>query len=339
MKKKKIILVLSLFLVLTLTGCTKNLTDENKKAVQNKVTGQNLVANILCQPEDDETIKVYNETKNNKIDSLNKKLENNEITQKDYDKQIGSLVNIEELPKCSEFTPASGGYEGIWTTIFVKPLAWLLLQLGALVKNYGVSVILITILIRAVMIPITKKTAVQSENMKNAKPELDKLEKKYQNKTDQNSMMQKSQEMMVIYKKYEISPFSGCLYALLQIPLFFAFYEALNRLPAIFEENLLGFQLGTSPLTAFGKGQYYYIIIIILVILTTVFSFKLNSTASLDSDMKNQMKTMTMVSIIMISIMSFTISTGIALYWIFNSSFTILQNLIVKRRNNNVKYS
>lgn len=339
MKKKKILLVLSLLMVFTLTGCTKNLTNAENKQVKNELTGQNLVANILCQPEDEETIKVYNDTRNNTIESLNKKLENKEITQKDYDKKMDSLVNIEDLPKCSEFTPASGGYEGIWTTIFVKPLAWLILELGELVKNYGISVILITILIRSIMIPITKKTAVQSENMKNAKPELDRLEKKYQNKTDQNSVMQKSQEMMLIYKKYEISPFSGCLYALLQIPLFFAFFEALNRLPAIFEETLLGFQLGTSPLTAFGKGQYYYVIIIALVIFTTVYSFKLNSTASIDDSMQQQMKTMMTISIVMISIMSFTISTGIALYWIFNSAFTIVQNLVVKRRNNNVKYS
>lgn len=47
--------------------------------------------------------------------------------------------------------------------------------------------------------------------------------------------MQKSQEMLVIYKKYKINPMAGCLYAFIQLPLFLAFYEALNRLPLIFE--------------------------------------------------------------------------------------------------------
>lgn len=306
MKKKKIAILLIIMLI-SLTGCTKILKNDENKAVQNKTTGQSLVENILCQPEDQTIIELYNQ--------------NN--------------VDISKLPKCNEFKITSGGYEGIWTTIFVKPLAWVIIQIGNLVKNYGLSVIIVTILIRLVMYPMTQKTAMQSENMKKAKPELDKLEKKYKNRQDNDSMMQKSQEMMAIYKKHNISPLSGCLFSFIQIPLFFAFYEAMNRIPALFEENLLGFQLGTSPLTAMSAGKFYYIIFVLLVIAATYFSFKLNSTASISGEQEKQMKMMTNISIIMISIASFTISTGIALYWIFNSGFTIFQNLLVKRRKKN----
>jgi len=130
---------------------------------------------------------------------------------------------------------------------------------------------------------------------------------------------------------------SGCIFSLIQIPLFFAFYEALNRLPVIFEENLGPFQLGTSPLVALKAGNYYYLIFVVLVVLTTYFSFKLNSGASMNKDQADQMKTMTNVMVIMISVMSFGISTGIALYWIFNSGFTVLQNLYVKRSKLNAK--
>lgn len=308
MKNKKIKIVLLVVMLISLTGCTKILQNSEKKPVQNELTGQNLVENILCRPEDNNTIELY---KNNGID-------------------------VENLPKCSEFKITSGGYEGIWTTIFVKPLAWVILKIGYLVKNYGLSVIIVTLLIRLVMYPLTQKTAMQSENIKKAQPELDKLEKKYKNRQDNEAMMQKSQEMMMIYKKYNISPLSGCLFSFIQIPLFFAFYEAMNRLPAIFEENLLGFQLGTSPMTAIGNGQFQYIIFIVLVILTTYFSFKLNSTASMGAEQEKQMKMMSNISIIFISIASLSISSGIALYWIFNSGFTILQNLIVKRRKKNV---
>lgn len=308
MKNNKIKLVLLIVMLLSLTGCTKMLQTTEKKAVKNELTGQNLVENILCRPEDEKTIELY---KDNGVD-------------------------IEKLPTCQEFKITSGGYEGIWTTIFVKPLAWVILKIGQLVKNYGLSVIIVTLLIRLIMYPLTKKTAMQSENLKKAQPELNKLEKKYKNRQDQESMMQKSQEMMMIYKKYNISPLSGCLFSFIQIPLFFAFYEAMNRLPAIFEENLLGFQLGISPMTAIGNGQFQYIIFIVLVILTTYFSFKLNSTANMGAEQEKQMKMMSNISIIFISIASLSISSGIALYWIFNSGFTILQNLIVKRRQKNV---
>lgn len=306
MKNKTIKIITTLFLAISLTGCTKILKD-GKQPVQNPETGQNLVENILCQPENETTINIYKEHN----------------------------IDLEKLPKCDEYKISSNGYEGLWTTLFVKPLAKLILIIGELVKNYGLAVILLTLAIRGIMYPITKKSAMQSENMKKAQPKLQKLEKKYQGKTDQESMMQKSQEMMLIYKENNINPLSGCLFAIIQIPLFFAFYEALNRLPAIFEENFIGFQLGTSPLTAFKAGHWLYIIFPILVAASTIFSFKLNQTASMNEEQAQQMKMMTNISIVFITIASFTMSTGIELYWIFNSGFTVIQNLLVKRSKKN----
>ena len=306
MKKTTKILAI-LLATLSLTGCTKYLK-EDKKPVQNPETGQNLVQNILCQPENETTRQIYEE----------------------------HGVELEKLPKCSEFKVTSNGYDGsLWTTLFVKPLAFLIIKLGQLVKNYGLAVVLITLLIRLVLYPITKKTAMQSEGMKNAKPKLDKLEEKYKGKTDQESMMQKSQEMMVIYKEYNINPLSGCLFSLIQIPLFFAFLEALNRLPVIFEEKFIGFELGTSPMIALKSGHWLYLIFVVLVVVTTFFSFKLNQTASMSQDQEKQMKMMMNMSIIFIGIASISMSLGIELYWIVNSAFTIVQNLLVKRSKKN----
>lgn len=310
MKKKKILLIVILCcMMLTTTGCTTLLKDEKGKAVQNPITGQNLPKNILCRPEAKETLEIYNKNK----------------------------IKTDKLPKCEQFVPSSGGYEGIWTTLFVKPLAWIIIQIGKIVKNYGLAVILITLLIRLIMYPLTKKSAVQSENLKLAKPELDRLEKKYSNNQSQEAMMQKSQEMLTIYKKYQISPLAGCLYAFIQLPLFLAFYEALNRLPLIFEESFLGLHLGMTPMTGIMTGKIYYIIIIIMVGLVTYYSFKLNSGASMNEDQAKQMKMMSNVMTIIIIVSSSTISTAIGLYWISNSGFTIIQNLIVKRRKKNDK--
>ena len=307
MKNKKSIKILTtLFLAISLTGCTKILK-EDKKPVQNPETGQSLVQNILCQPENETTINIYKEHN----------------------------VDLEKLPKCDDFKIASNGYEGLWTTLFVKPLARIILLIGELVKNYGLAVIILTLAIRGILFPITKKTAMQSENMKKAKPKLDKLEKKYKGKTDQESMMQKSQEMMVIYKEYGINPLSGCIFSIIQIPLFFAFLESMNRLPAIFEEKFLFFELGTSPMTALKSGHWYYLIFVILVVVTTIFSFKLNQTASMNQEQEKQMKMMMNMSIVFIGIASISMSTGIELYWIVNSTFTIIQNLLVKRSKKN----
>ena len=78
-----------------------------------------------------------------------------------------------------------------------------------------------------------------------------------------------------------------------------------------------------------------YLIFVILVVATTFFSFRLNQTASMNSDQEKQMKTMMNISIIFIGIASITMSLGIEIYWIVNSGFTILQNLLVKRSKKN----
>ena len=168
--------------------------------------------------------------------------------------------------------------------------------------------------------------------MKLAQDDLSKIEKKYKDKKDQQSMTMKSQEMMMIYKKYGINPMSGCLFGIIQIPLFLAFYEALYRLPVLFEDKFLVFNMASTPISAIGAGNYYYLILPIIVGVVTYFSFKLNSGANMGQDQAKQMKLMMNFMMIMIVFTSFSMSVAIILYWITNSSFTIVQNLLVKKR-------
>ena len=215
--------------------------------------------------------------------------------------------------------------------------------MGYLVKNFGLAVILAGLAIRLILFPVTKKSAMQSENMKKAQPELQKLEKKYANKTDdQQAMMQKSQEMMAIYKKHGISLFSGCIVALIQLPLFIAFLEAINRTPAIFEGKFLGLQLGTTPWFALTNGKIWYIIIPIVVFVVTYFSLKQTSSQT-QSNQNNQMgmmgnpKMMMNIMVVIITISAFQLSTAIGLYWITSSLFTVVQNLLVVRSGNHAR--
>lgn len=317
--KNKIKIVIILVLMLSMTGCTKYLKDDKNKNIVNEETGQTLTQNILCLPDDEHTLELYEKY--------------NETAKED------KKVDLENLPSCDKFNVADSNYDGMWSKLFVQPLAWLIINLGKFLKSYGLALIVATILIRLVMYPFTKKQAMQSENLKLARPELDKLEKKYNNRTDQESMMQKSQEMMLIYKKYNINPLSGCLFSFIQIPLFFAFLEAINRIPVIFEETFLGlFQLGTSPAVAvFSQGKIYYAIFIVIIAAATYYSFKLNSGAAMSREQEAQMKSMTNMMVIFMTIAAFSISTGIAIYWTISNLFTIVQNLLVKRGNKNVR--
>lgn len=324
-KLKKVGKILIVFLlVFLLSGCTKPLEKEVKNEDGKETseivrydegenaTGQSLTENIICRPTEKELVDLYED----------------------------SGKNLDKLVDCEKFVPTISSDEGLWDNIFIKPLAWLILKLGYLVKNFGLAVILAGLAIRLILYPITKKTAMQSENMKKAQPELQRLEKKYANKMDdQQAMMQKSQEMMAIYKKYNISLFSGCLIAIIQLPLFIAFLEAINRTPAIFEGHFLGLQLGTTPWFALSNGHWWYLIIPVIVFLVTFFSFKFtrNDVADNSNPAAGSTKIMMNVMVVIITISSFQLSTAIGLYWITSSLFTIIQNLLVARSGNRAK--
>ena len=284
MKKKILMLILILF---TLTGCTKRFTLTTTEG--EKETQKTYVSNVICVPESESLLKIYTENE----DKL--------------------TVKLDDLPKCSELKINSGGYEGLWTSFFVKPLAWIIVKLGVLLKSYGLSIMIIGLLLRVIMYPLSKKSANMSENMQKAQKDLNNLEKKYKGKEDKESMMAKSQEMMIIYKKYDISPFSGCLFAFLQLPIFFAFLEAVYRVPAFFEENFWKFNLGMTPLEGFAVNNYWYIILVVLIIAATYFSFQ-NMNMGGTEEQAKQMKLMSMFMIVFISIVSFSLPTAIALY-------------------------
>ncbi len=331
MQKKKILLPLLLIMVLCLTGCTKQLKGPDGKVVINSETGQQLPSNVLCAPTDEDILKLYKENKENLEKAYKKQLDDGDISKKDYEKKVSEIVDVEKMQSCKSFNILGDKNGGIWTTFFVRPLSLILIKVGEFLKNYGLAIILVTLLIRLIMYPITLKTARQSENLKKAQPEIEKIERKYQNKQDQDSINRKAQETMLVYKKYNINPFSGCIFAFIQIPLFFAFYEALYRLPVLFEDSLLGYSMAMAPAKGIASGNWLYLILPILVFLATFFSFKLNSGAGMSGDQAKQMNTMMNIMNIVITVMSFSMSTAIIFYWITNNTFTIIQNLIVKR--------
>lgn len=325
--RKKIGLLLMLGLMtFSLSGCTTYIKDDDGNSVKEETTGQTLAANILCKPTNEDVIETYEE----------------------YD------IDISELPDCSDFTPASGDYGGIWETIFIKPLSWFIVKVGEILGNYGLAIIVVTLVIRLIIFPISKKSALQSENIKYAQKDLEKLERKYRGRESQEEQMMKAQEMMGIYKKYDINPMSGCLFAFIQMPLFLAFLESLNRLPIVFEGTFLGFNLGVSPsvklfggnfdfsalINSFTNGNWIYLLLPILVALTTFFSFRLNSGVnSGDNEQQHQMKIMMNVMLVFIVITSFTMPTSIIIYWITGSLFTIIQAQVIRRMKENARGS
>ena len=308
---KKTIKILLLILSLAmLTGCTRTLTGEDKKPVKYEETGKALTENVLCRPTDENVIKIYKE--------------NN--------------VDVDKLPRCETFKPFSE-YEGLWTTIFVKPLAWAIINIGLLLEKTGLgkglanglAIVISCLIIRLILYPLTKKTAMQSEKLKEIQPQLEKLEKKYKDRTSEEDQKRKAEEMMAVYSKHKINPLSSCLLSFIQIPLLFAFLEAINRTPVIFENKFLKLDMGTTISHGIMSNLWYaYIIFLLLILATSYFSFR--KTLKDQTAMAQQMKGTIYFMLAMILVAAFSLPVALGIYWITSSLFTIAQNMIVERK-------
>lgn len=313
--KKKIMIITLVCVMLLTSGCGNNkyIKDKDGKIVTYEVTGQMLEKDIVCLPEKDgELYNIY----------------------KEYSDQLN--IDFDKLPACSNFKVNSNESSGLWEFLFVKPLAYLILILGKLVGNLGISLILIGLAIRLILLPFTIKSTKQTMNMKKAQPEIEKIERKYRNRTDNESLMAKSQETMLVYQKYKVNPMMGCLMSFIQLPLFFAFLQAIYRTPAIYEETLLTFNLGMTPLVGIKSGNYLYLLLIVLIAVSTYFSFRqtMNQAGSQSEEAAKQMKIMLYVMLFVITYASLSLPTALAFYWIVTYAFIAVQNIVIAKINN-----
>ena len=131
----------------------------------------------------------------------------------------------------------ASGY-GEWPII--KQIAWLLGQvmngiynvLSSIgIENIGICIIIFTVIVYTFMIPLTIKQQKFSKMSAVMQPELQKIQKKYEGKKDQASMMKQQEEMQIVYDKYGTSMSSGCLPLLIQMPILFALYPVIQNIP------------------------------------------------------------------------------------------------------------
>ena len=109
-----------------------------------------------------------------------------------------------------------------WFWFIEKPLLWLLRHLFGLVGNFGVAIILLTVIVRAFVFPIAQKGFASMAAMKAVQPEMKKLQERYK-----DDKVKAQQEIQKLFKEQGVNPLAGCLPMLLQIPIFFALYKVL----------------------------------------------------------------------------------------------------------------
>ena len=192
--------------------------------------------------------------------------------------------------------------------------AFLLNTTDKYVGNFGVSIIIVTILIKIALLPLTLKQDKSMKEMKKIQPELEKLKEKYAN--DKQMLNIKTMEL---YKEHKVNPLGGCLPLLIQLPILIALFGVLRNGIIPQDSSFLWLKLSD-------KDPYY-----ILPILNGAVSFfqqKLMGSA----DSNPQMKNMMYIFPIMMIYISYKMPSGLQLYWLTSSILAVVQQYFIMKK-------
>lgn len=218
-----------------------------------------------------------------------------------------------------------------WTDIIAKPLLYLLKFFNQYVGNYGVAIILLTILIKILFWPLTHKSYKSMKEMQKIQPLMAKIREKYK---DNREMMNK--EMMSLYKTYKVNPMGGCLPMVIQIPVFFALFRILGN---SIELRHAPFFLWINDLSAPDRLFHFPFTIPLMTPPSGIPVLTLLMGASMFIQQKmtptpgdpTQAKIMLLMPVIF-TFMFINFPSGLVLYWLVNNVLSIGQQYrIIKR--------
>ena len=207
-----------------------------------------------------------------------------------------------------------------WFWFFAQPLLWMINWLYALVGNYGIAIILMTLILRLLMWPLTRKSYASTMMMQKMQPEMQRVQKLYANDKARLQM-----EMMKIYQTHKTSPMSGCLPMLIQIPIFFALYKALLISVPMRSAHFLWI----SDLAAMDP---YFILPILMGLTMWIQQYlQSNKTNNNTNDAMASTQRVMKWMPILFTVMFAWMPAGLVLYWTVSNIFGIIQMYIIKK--------
>lgn len=224
---------------------------------------------------------------------------------------------------------------GIFTPIS-KVLLVILNLLYRVFHNWGVSIIILALILNTITFPLTRKSFQSMQKMQSLQPHMEKLKTQHK-----NSPQKLNKEMMGLYKEHKVNPLGGCLPMLLQMPIFISLYQALIRsinlkgasflwikdlslpdaFPLPFELPVLGNSINILPILMAGA-----------MLMQQKISGKAMA-ASQSKEQAQQQKMMMIMMPVMFGVIFYSFSSGLVLYWLTNTMLTVTeQTLIFKKK-------
>jgi len=228
-----------------------------------------------------------------------------------------------------------------WFYFITKPMFWLIDWFFHIVGNFGIAILLVTVVVKAVFFPLASKSYASMAKMKAVQPQLAALKERYP-----DDKVKQQQEMMEIYKKEKINPIAGCLPILIQIPVFFSLYKVLfvtiemRHAPFFGWIKDLSAQDPTNLFNLFGLfafdpthlpvlGYYLHLgVWPIIMGITMWFQMKLNPTPP-DPTQKMIFDWMPLIFTFMLA----SFPAGLVIYWAWNNTLSVLQQSYIMSKN------
>lgn len=227
-----------------------------------------------------------------------------------------------------------------WLTSISKALLYFLNIVYKAVPNYGVSIIILTIIIKAMLFPLTRKSQLSMFRMQQLQPMISQLKEKYK-----HDKQRQGKEQVQLFKKYRVNPMSGCLPMLLQLPVFIALFRTLQL---SFEMRQAPFMLWINDLSRPDTLLYLTFSIPfignalnILPLIMTGASFAqmkiMPKAPATDPQAKTQQKMMSFMPI-MFAFILYHMPSGLTIYWTTSTILSIIESILIRKSTKKIKF-
>ncbi len=213
-----------------------------------------------------------------------------------------------------------------WVAPLTRLFGWLLSALYAVVGNYGVAIIILTILVRVVTAPLTMKQMRSMERMRRLQPRIKEIQEKFS-----DDRQRQSEEMMRLYKQEKVNPLGGCLPMILQLPVFIGLFYALRSSIHLRQAPFMGWidDLSTPDMLFEIPGVGVPVRVLPLVMGATMVLQQKITPMQVDP---SQARMMMIIMPIMMTVLFYQFPSGLVLYWMLSNVLAIAHQLWVGRK-------
>ena len=253
----------------------------------------------------------------------------------------GCASSTELITLDTTFTDAMK--DGFLSALITYPLSQ---AINFLTPRTGIflAITIVTIVLHAIVLAFTFRSNVAMQRMQEIQPELQKIQAKYEGRTDETSQQRMAMEMQQLYAKYDINPLTSILTTFIQFPLLIGMYNAVRRSEAVANATFMGVSLSQSPREAIANQAWICLVIFVAMVVSQFISIKIpqwlaekHGREEAEKHHKTYKKPetpnqgMTYGMLAMVAFAMFSIPTALSLYYCISSLVNIAKTLVIDK--------